>query len=569
VNASRTKFAPVLLSAMACVVTSSRAEAQEVSLSRYEVPAAGDRFFAVLGPNVDGHLVPRGQLTVGYEHRPFVLKDSAGNVLAAPSSRRLFVHGSASLAILDRLLVSVDAPFAAAQGGDIVDFGGGRELVPTQGPALGEVRLGVRGRLYGAPTAPFQLGVGGFVYLPTATDPWSGEGYVHGQPTLQLGGQASVLRYNAHAGARIRPSQDPITVTFAAALGVSLLGDTLTFGPEFFGSYDLTKGKPIDGLLEFGSVFAAEALGGVQYRFLERFVVGAAAGSSFTTAVGSPELRGLVRFAYSPPPGPPPPPPPVDTDKDGFFDPVDACPKVAGIASSDPKKKGCPPPPPDDDGDGVADKDDACPAMVGGANPDRKKNGCPPDSDGDGLFDPEDACPKDVGAKDLKGPDRGCPDKDGDGIVDKSDACVDVFGFENAEASTRGCPRAVVTEKEIVINQRVEFETDKAVVLPESEPLLEAVAKLLEEHPEITLLEVGGHTDELGDAMKNLNLSQSRARAVSTALAQRRIASNRLAARGYGSTRPLVKEKTPEALQKNRRVEFRILLKNNALLKKK
>jgi len=569
VNVSRLRPAFQSLPVIVLAAVASPAAAQEVSISRYEVPVAGDTFFAVLGPNVDGKLVPRGQLTVGYEHRPFVLKDVSGNVIAAPSSRRLLVYGSASLAVIDRVLVSIDAPFAVAQGGDVIDFGGGRELVPTRGAALGEVRLGVRGRIFGHASSPLQIGAGGFVYLPTATDPWGGEGYVHGQPTLQLGGRASLVRYNAHVGARIRQSQDPITLSFAAAAGVSLLGDRLTLGPEFFGSYDLTKATAIDGLLDLGSKFAAEALGGVQYRFLENFLVGAAGGASFTTAIGSPEVRGLVRFAYSPPAGPPPPPEPVDLDKDGFVEPADACPTVAGPASKDPKQNGCPPPPPDDDGDGVADRDDACPAMAGAGSKDKKTNGCPPDSDGDGLFDPEDSCPKEAGSKDLKDPDRGCPDKDQDGIADRSDACVDTAGFENADASKRGCPRAVITEKEIVINERIEFETDKAVLLPESAPIVDAVAKLLEEHPEVTVLEVGGHTDELGDASKNNTLSLNRARAVVAAILQRGIVASRVVARGYGPSRPLVKEKTPEALQKNRRVEFKILQKNNALLKKK
>lgn len=554
--------------AIAFSLVGATASAQEVALSRYEVPVAGDTFFSVFGPNVDGHLVPRGQLTLGYDHRPFVLLEDSGAELAVPSSRRLFVHASASLALLDRILVSVDAPFAVAQGGDGVDFGGGLELVPTQGAAVGEARVGVRGRILGAAGGPFQLGVGGFVYLPTATDAWGGEGYVYGQPTVQLGGRASVIRYGLHVGSKLRPSQDPISLTYAAALGVALLDGRLTFGPEFFGSYDVTKGQPVFGVLELGSKTSGEVLGGVQFRFLEDFVVGGAGGVSLTTSVGSPELRGLLRFAYSPPPGPPPPPPPVDTDGDGVFDPKDACPKVRGVPSADVLKNGCPPPPPDEDADGVPDKVDACQKIPGVTHADPKKNGCPADTDDDGVPDAEDGCVAEAGSKEVQGADRGCPDGDKDGIADRSDACVDVFGFENAEPSTRGCPRAVVTEKEIVINQRIEFETEKAVLLPESELIIDAVAALLAEFPEIASIEVAGHTDDLGDPSKNYALSQNRARTVTMGLTKRKIDGSRLVPRGYGATRPLSKEKTPEALQKNRRVEFKILRRNSALRKK-
>lgn len=541
-------------------------------MSRLEPAVAGDAFFTVLGANVDGKVVPRGQLTVDYQHRPFVLVDDVGNELAVPSSARLLLHASASLAIVDRVLVTVDAPFAVLQRGDTVILGPTFELAPTSGAAVGEVRAGVRARVFGEASAPFQVGVGGFVYLPTANDPWGGEGYVHGQPTLQLGGRAGMFRYGSHVGVKLRRSEDPTSLHYAAGFGVSLLNDALFLGPEAHGSYDLTGGVPIQGLLDLTTGSAVEVLGGVQYRFLRSFVVGAAAGSGITEAVGSPQARVLLRLAYSPPPGtaePPPPPPPPDSDRDGFPDAKDACPKELGVASPDPKKNGCPPPKSDDDEDGIPDDDDACPAMAGIKQPDKKNNGCPPDSDKDGVFDPEDACPSEVGPKSVKGSDRGCPDKDGDTIADRSDACVDVSGFPNADPKSNGCPRAIVTDQQIVINQRIEFDTDKATILEESFVVLDAVAAILDEHPEIVLIEVGGHTDDLGEPFKNMLLSQNRATSVIDGLRQRGINIRRLQAKGYGSMKPLDRATTDEVRKRNRRVEFKIMFKNPALAKKK
>jgi outer membrane protein OmpA-like peptidoglycan-associated protein len=561
-----------LLALSLATAASPSAKAQEAVMSRLEPAVAGDSFFAVLGANVDGKVVPRGQLTVDYQHRPFVLVDEVGNELAAPSASRLLLHGSASLAIVGRVLVSVDAPFAVLQRGDTVILGPTFELAPTSGAAIGEVRVGVRARLFGEASSPCQIGVGGFMYLPTATDPWGGEGYVYGQPTLQLSGRAGMFRYGSHLGAKIRRSEDPTSLQFAAGFGVSLLDDALFVGPEAHGSYDLTAGAPIQGLLDLSTGAAFEVLGGVQYRFLKNFVVGAAAGSGVTEAVGSPQARVLVRLAYSPPPGsaePPPPPPPPDSDRDGIVDPKDACPKEKGVASAEPKKNGCPPPKPDDDEDGIPDDDDACPALAGIKQPEKKSNGCPPDSDKDGVFDLDDACPSEVGPKSVKGRDRGCPDKDGDTIADRSDACIDVSGFANSDPKANGCPRAVVTEQQIVINQRIEFETDKATILEESFVVLDAVATILEEHPEIVLLEVGGHADDMGEPFKNVLLSQSRATSVVDGLRQRGINVMRLQAKGYSSMKPSDSATTDQARKKNRRVEFKIVLKNPALAKKK
>ena len=161
--------------------------AQEAVMSRYETPVAGDEFFAVYGANVDGHLVPRGQLTVDFSHRSFVLTDEAGKELAVPSAERAIVHASASLAFANRFLLSVDAPFAVAQTGDTVALSATRELAPTEGAAVGELRVGLRARLFGHAANPFQVALGCVVYLPTATDAWGGEGYVHAQPTMQFG----------------------------------------------------------------------------------------------------------------------------------------------------------------------------------------------------------------------------------------------------------------------------------------------------------------------------------------------------------------------------------------------
>ena len=69
-------------------------------------------------------------------------------------------------------------------------------------------------------------------------------------------------------------------------------------------------------------------------------------------------------------------------------------------------------------------------------------------------------------------------------------------------------------------------------------------------------LEVGGHTDSDGDAARNQSLSQVRAEAVRKVLVDQGIDGARLTAKGYGSTKPIAKNDSPEGKANNRRVEF-------------
>lgn len=120
-------------------------------------------------------------------------------------------------------------------------------------------------------------------------------------------------------------------------------------------------------------------------------------------------------------------------------------------------------------------------------------------------------------------------------------------------------PRANLTETAIVIDQRVEFAYESAQLLPETTPILMAVAEVLRAHPEVVGLEVAGHTDERGDDAFNLTLSQERAQAVVDWLVGAGIAPERLRARGYGETAPVSPGHAEAAWSRNRRVELRIL----------
>lgn len=191
------------------------------------------------------------------------------------------------------------------------------------------------------------------------------------------------------------------------------------------------------------------------------------------------------------------------------------------------------------------------------------EDGCPLlDSDGDGIADIHDQCPNEPEDIDGFEDEDGCPDldNDNDGIPDAEDECPDQPGL----AAHNGCPapeQKVVREKaEIRIMDKVFFETGKAVIQPESFELLDQVGLVLRTNPDITKVEIAGHTDHTGSAALNRALSQERADAVLNYLVNERgIAAERLTARGYGPDEPIDDSKTKEAMAKNRRVEFRIL----------
>ncbi|NPA17116.1 MAG: OmpA family protein, partial [Aquificae bacterium] len=100
----------------------------------------------------------------------------------------------------------------------------------------------------------------------------------------------------------------------------------------------------------------------------------------------------------------------------------------------------------------------------------------------------------------------------------------------------------------------IHFDTNKAEVKAEYYPEIEKLAEYLKEHPDVKVI-IEGHTDSVGPAEYNLKLSQKRAESVRQILIEKYgISPDRVIARGYGETRPVASNDTPEGRAKNRRV---------------
>jgi OOP family OmpA-OmpF porin len=120
-------------------------------------------------------------------------------------------------------------------------------------------------------------------------------------------------------------------------------------------------------------------------------------------------------------------------------------------------------------------------------------------------------------------------------------------------------PKAVRSSEKIEISEKVQFETASHEIKPESFGLLDEVAQVLNDNPDITKVRIEGHTDSRGGRAYNKKLSQRRAASVRKYLVDKGIGKNRLVARGYGLSKPIADNGTEDGMYQNRRVEFTIL----------
>jgi cytochrome c oxidase subunit II len=106
--------------------------------------------------------------------------------------------------------------------------------------------------------------------------------------------------------------------------------------------------------------------------------------------------------------------------------------------------------------------------------------------------------------------------------------------------------------------QHINFETGSATLTANSKYELDNLVSAMNAYPTLNI-EVAGHTDNVGEPAANLTLSAQRAASVVKYLSDRGISTGRLNPRGYGDTKPLAPNDTPENRAKNRRTEFTIL----------
>ena len=244
---------------------------------------------------------------------------------------------------------------------------------------------------------------------------------------------------------------------------------------------------------------------------------------------------------------------PLDTDGDGVFDYLDECPATPEAAYGMIDEHGCPI---DSDGDGVADYIDMCPHTPEAAYGMIDQYGCPLDTDRDGVYDYLDTC-SDTPVEGRNHVDEnGCLlDTDQDGVYDYQDLCPTIAGVKE----NKGCPEVKREVRNLLKKAMsgIQFENGKATIKKNSYKILNDIAKIFIDNTDY-IVEVQGHTDNVGKRDYNIDLSERRAQAVRTYLIEKGVPATRLSAHGYGPDVPIADNKTKEGRAKNRRVEFNI-----------
>ncbi|HLK99219.1 MAG TPA: OmpA family protein [Myxococcaceae bacterium] len=600
--------APVLarLLALTTLLTGASALAQEVpqlELERLTLnPSGGGSLLVGTGEQLKGRGY-RFSFTGHYQNAPLVLFED-GQEVGALVSGRVTGHLTAAYGLFDWLELSAQLPVLLTQSGDDLTSRGLAK--PASGPALGTPYLGARlGLLAQRDEDPVDLSVGAQVGLPVGSAAaLARDSSLRTIPSVMVGRRFGFLRAGLDAGLSLRAKtalsedeniQDEVGT--AMRLGAVLA----TTGERLRGELNVIASVPLQR-----ESSAIEALAGLRLPLSERVEAYALAGLGLGDAPGTPGFRALlgVAYQYTPPKcvvgGKHTPDecpdldedndgvrngedtcanqggrvdekgcPVKDTDGDGVMDPEDKCVTVPGVA----RFQGCP----DTDKDGIQDSEDKCVTVAGEA----RFQGCP-DTDKDGIQDSEDRCREVPGVAEF----QGCPDTDKDGIEDAKDRCPTEPGIaelqgcpskdtdgdtlpdhrdncrtEPGPVENQGCP---VEQKQLVeirqdrieIKEKVYFDSDKATIQRRSFKVLDQVAKIILERPELEKVWIEGHTDDVGTLEHNRQLSQRRADAVRAYLIKKGVAPGRLEARGFGKDRPVARGNTEKDRAANRRVEF-------------
>lgn len=140
-----------------------------------------------------------------------------------------------------------------------------------------------------------------------------------------------------------------------------------------------------------------------------------------------------------------------------------------------------------------------------------------------------------------------CPDQDGDGVCDEHDLCPNTPA--GAPVDERGCWIAAYSQF---------FDFDKTIVKSAFLPRIKHAAEIMIRNPQLPVVIIAGHTDNVGAPEYNMQLGLHRAQSVYNLMIKYGVEPPRLKVESFGETRPAATNGTAEGRARNRRVEFHI-----------
>jgi outer membrane protein OmpA-like peptidoglycan-associated protein len=497
--------------------------APDANLSLLRPASGSDGLLGVEGARPPSETAEPLQLQLGFEagYKPVRLGPAAyvdsrlGGwlQLAAPLNRHLSVF-----ALL---------PVTLQQSGDISALGASQ---PSFGFTVGDVRLGARhGFLAGDIDLAGQLAL---EFNTAGSQSLTGDGRIVGEALLSAGRRRGDLELLGNLFLRLRPPRDVGSVKVGNEIGLRG-GAAWWLSPRsrLYGELEVQA-----SLREFSQQSTpAEWRAGATLCPSSAIALDLAGGTRLDDGLGAPSLRGLIALRYAPSFCHPPPPRTVGPEP-GMKE------LVAEIARQRAARE-------------KAEAEARLPGMVAPSEQNAREELAR--SEARVLLPPSEVKGKERAETFVEEDNR---DSDGDGVPDRLDNCP----FVKGPADNHGCPRTdkqvvAVHDERIEILEKVYFQPGRSNVLPRSARLVDQIGRVLKRHPEIVLVEVQGHTDSRGSKAMNDSLSQARAKAVVAALVKRGIAPGRLAARGYGPSRPVATNDTAQGRERNRRVEFRVI----------
>jgi outer membrane protein OmpA-like peptidoglycan-associated protein len=517
----------------ACLVSAALpASAQSVRLDQYRAAETPEDGFAVSRPDDLGHLRFGARLDLDYSLNPLVyqFRGSDPTTEVAPIVEHLLaMNVGLSFGLADRIVIFAGMPFNLVMDGTQV-MGQPR----ADGSSIGDVYLGVRGRLFGEEEDAFALSLQVTGTAPTANaarfqSRFAGEAFFTLQPEILMEVRAAdVIRITGNVGAIVREEQDfgslRVNSEFTWALGVyaALVKDVLDLAVETYGSTAFVR-------FGEGQVTPWEIIGGLLVQPVPGLHLNFAAGTGMVRGYGSGDFRAVLTVGYATPGEA------EDRDSDGIADDRDECPDEPEDADQFEDENGCPDP--DNDRDGVNDPEDQCDDQPEDADGLQDEDGCPEeDADGDGVADTGDRCPSEAGMRGAPRPEcEGCP------------SC------EETPVETGPTPEP--TQTTLSIPDRVYFDTNNDQIRPTEQRALDNVAQWLAANPGARVI-VEGHADHRGEEPTNVHLSRGRARRVARRLQSRGVPASRLVIVACGELYPA---DSGGDLQVNRRVEFHVI----------